>query len=235
MLKTKTMTRNLRDSPGIGRVAFWSQWRLMEITLAWSLGSAGCKSDAVRRRLFSVWHMLMTFSLNLVERHGPPQSARLGAWSQRREVQCGLSSRLLDVDFTVAKYCKSVNIPESQNRRCFGDVKIADHPLADPTSKAGHLITVTTDQMAEGQMAPWSLLGWRSYKMKRVVSSALDMQSGLPHIWQRCQIPTLRRINGRKRHIAFCCNVCLMQNHSVVIWIACVLHRVSTTKGVVSI
>ena len=38
-------------------------------------------------------------------------------------------------------------------------------------SLASYLITVRTDQMAEGQMAKWRPLVWRSHNMKRVVSS----------------------------------------------------------------
>ena len=53
-------------------------------------------------------------------------------------------------------------------------------------SQAGHVVAATDDCLAQGDMAPWSLLAWRRYKLARGVSgtSAVETQSllnGLGH------------------------------------------------------
>ena len=44
-------------------------------------------------------------------------------------------------------------------------------------SQAGYIISVTDDRLAKGELAPWSLLIWRSHKMRRVVGSTLAAET----------------------------------------------------------
>ena len=58
-------------------------------------------------------------------------------------------------------------------------------------SQAGHIIAVTDDRSARGELAPWSPLIWRSHKMRRVVGSTLaaetqSLLNGLVHFVEVC-------------------------------------------------
>ena len=53
-------------------------------------------------------------------------------------------------------------------------------------SQASYIIAVTDDRLAEGELAPWSPLIWRSHKLRRVVGSTLaaetqSLLNGLGH------------------------------------------------------
>ena len=61
-------------------------------------------------------------------------------------------------------------------------------------SQAGYIIAVTDDRVAEGELAPWSALIWRSHKMRRVVGSTLAAENAesLERSWaRRVDRPTL--------------------------------------------
>ena len=59
-------------------------------------------------------------------------------------------------------------IPERQLRL----VLLSDAALQNARGRAsqgGYVVAATDDMLAHGEMAPWSLWAWRSFKMKRVV------------------------------------------------------------------
>ena len=64
--------------------------------------------------------------------------------------------------------------------------------------QAGCVVATTDDRLAQREMAPWSLLTWRNYKMERIVSSTLvaETQSlliGLGHAeWVAAHLAEMR-------------------------------------------
>ena len=95
-----------------------------------------------------------------------------------------------------------------------------------------------TRAWSQGQVPLPSASGSQRFRpsaARRSAESLERAESGLPLIWRTCHVPTFRWISGHKRYVSFGCKVWLTQTHSVIIWCLCLLRRLSTTTGVVSI
>ena len=95
-------------------------------------------------------------------------------------------------------------------------------------SQAGYIISVTDDRLAQGELAPWSPLIWRSHKMRRVVGSTLaaetqSLLNGLGHAeWIAAHFAEARfpNFDVAQRSFFFCVtfrsNVLWMPNHCMI-------------------